>query len=114
MSKVSQRRRNIIRHLLYVQSKKKLIQINLCTKQKQTHTDLWLWEGPEEELREGIVREFSMDMYKLPYLKWIPNKSLFYRTWSSAPCYVAAWMGGDFGEEWIRVYESLCCSPKLS
>ena len=27
-------------------------------------------------------------------------------------CYMAAWMGGDFGEEWIHVWLSLCCSPE--
>ena len=24
--------------------------------------------------------------------------------WNSAQCYVAAWMGGEFGEEWIHVH----------
>ena len=48
----------------------------------------------------------------------------------SAQCYVAAWMGEEFGGEWIRVYvwrgvrgrvdtcicvaESLCCSPETT
>ena len=45
-----------------------------------------------------------MDMYTLLYLKWITNKDLLYSTWNSAQCYVAAWMGGEFGEEQIRVY----------
>ena len=27
-----------------------------------------------------------------------------YSTWNSAQCYVAAWMGGEFGGEWIYVY----------
>ena len=40
--------------------------------------------GPEEELGEGIVRKFRMDMYTLPYFKWIPNKDLLCRTWNSA------------------------------
>ena len=35
---------------------------------------------------------------------------------NSAQGYVAAWMGGDFGGEWIHVYmygsESLHCSPE--
>ena len=53
---------------------------------------------------EGIVREFGMDMYTLLYLKWITNKDLLYSTGISAQCYVATWMGGEFGEEWIRVY----------
>ena len=68
--------------------------------------------GPEEELGEGIVRKFRMDMYTLPYFKWIPNKDLLCRTWNSAYCYVSAWMGGDLGEEWIRVYEPFHCSPE--
>ena len=29
---------------------------------------------------------------------------LLYSTGNSAHCYVAAWMGGEFGEEWIHVY----------
>ena len=36
--------------------------------------------------------------------KWITNKDLHYSTWNSAQCYVAAWMGGEFGGEWIHVY----------
>ena len=40
----------------------------------------------------------------LLYLKWITNKDLLYSTGISAQCYVAAWMGGEFGEEWIHVY----------
>ena len=36
--------------------------------------------------------------------KWITNKDLLYSTWNSAHCFVAAWMGGEFGGEWIHVY----------
>ena len=25
-------------------------------------------------------------------------------TWNSFQCYVAAWMGGEFGGEWIHIY----------
>ena len=45
-----------------------------------------------------------MDKYTLPYLKWIANKDLWYSTGNSAQCCVVAWLGGKFGEEWIRVY----------
>ena len=44
-----------------------------------------------------------MDMYTLLYLKWVTIKVLLYSTGNSAQCHVAAWMGGDFGEEWIHV-----------
>ena len=44
-----------------------------------------------------IVREFGIDMYTLLYLKQITNKDLLYTIGNSAQCYVAAWMGGEFG-----------------
>ena len=44
-----------------------------------------------------------MDMYTLLFLKWITNKDLLYSTGNSAQCYVAAWVGGEFGGEWIHV-----------
>ena len=47
---------------------------------------------------EEIVRKLGMDMYTLLYLKWITNKDLLYSTGNSAQCYVAAWMGGESGE----------------
>ena len=53
---------------------------------------------------EGIVREFGIDMYTLLYLKWITNKDLLYSARNSAQCYVAAWMGGESGGEWIYAY----------
>ena len=55
-------------------------------------------------VREGTAGEFGMGMYILLYLKWITNKDLPYSTWNSVQCYVAAWMGGEFGREWIHVY----------
>ena len=50
-----------------------------------------------------------MDMYTLLYLKGITKKDLLYSTGNSAHCYVAAWMGGEFGGEWIHIY--ICFSP---
>ena len=58
--------------------------------------NLWL---PGERMGEGIVREFGMDMYTLLYLKWITNKVLLYSTGKSVQCYVAVWMGREFGGE---------------
>ena len=53
---------------------------------------------------EGIVREFGVVRYTLLYLKLITNKDLLYSTGNSAQCYVAAWVGGESGGEWIHVY----------
>ena len=84
-----------------------VIQINLFTKQKQTHRcrekTCWL-EG--KNVGKEIVRDFGISMYTLLYLKWITNKDLLYSTWNSAPCYVAALMGAGFAWEWIRAITS--------
>ena len=48
-----------------------------------------------------------MDMYTTLYLKWMTIKDLMYSTWNSAQCYVATWMGGVFGGEWIHVWLGL-------
>ena len=45
----------------------------------------------------------GMIMNTLLYLKWITNKNLLYSTGNSAQCYVAAWMGGESGGDWIHV-----------
>ena len=52
---------------------------------------------------EGIVREFGMDMYTLLFLKWIINTDLLYSTGDSVQCYVAAWIAGESGGEWLHV-----------
>ena len=45
-----------------------------------------------------------MNMHTLLYLRWVTNKVLWYSTGNSAQCYVADWMGGEFGGRWIHVY----------
>ena len=61
----------------------------------------------EEGRREGLVREFGIDMYTLLYFKRITNKDLLYSTGNSAQSYGATWMGGESGGEWIHVYVRL-------
>ena len=46
-----------------------------------------------------------MNMYiYYVWIKWITSKGLLYSTGNSAQCYVVAWMGGEFGGEWIHEY----------
>ena len=52
-----------------------------------------------------------MDVYTLLYLKQITNKDLLYSIGNSAQCYVATWMGGEFGGKWIHVYPFKGLSP---
>ena len=77
--------------------------MNLLTKQREIHRlrertyGCWCWgrwEGWGEE--DGNV--------DLLYLKRITNKDLLCSAGNSAQCYVAAWMRGEFGGEWIRAY----------
>ena len=81
---------------------------------EQTYGYQWGWVG------ERIDQEFWMGMYTLLCLKQITNKDLLYSTGNSARCYVAAWMGGEFGGECmcmctcICMAESLPCSPETT
>ena len=80
---------------------------NEFTKQKETHRLIeWTYGFWVKGGREEIVTEFGINMYARLYLKWITNENLLYSTWNSAQCYVAAWMGEEFGGEWK--HESLC------
>ena len=56
-----------------------------------------------EGWEKRIVRKLEMVVYTRLYLKWLTNKDLLNSTWNSAQCYVAAWMGREFGGEWIHV-----------
>ena len=51
-----------------------------------------------------MVRELGFNTCTPLYLKGITNQDLLYSTGTSAQCYAAAWMGGEFGGEWIHVY----------
>ena len=63
---------------------------------------LTLWSSGVR-MGEGIVQEFGMDMDTLLCLTWRTNKDLLDSTGNSAQCHVAAWMGGEFGGEWIHL-----------
>ena len=52
----------------------------------------------------NLIRVLEINRYTLLYLKWITNKDLLCSTGNSAQCYVAAWLGGEFGGEGIHVY----------
>ena len=63
----------------------------------------------ERRMGGGIVRELGMGMYTLLYLKWITNKNLLYSTGNPSQCYMAAWMGEEFGDNGCLLYA--CLSP---
>ena len=59
--------------------------------------------------RQNGHHQKVLDIITLLCLKWIANKDLLYSTWNFAQCYVAVWIGGEFGGEWIHV--SMWLSP---
>ena len=52
---------------------------------------------------QGQLGTLGKVMDTLLYLKWLTNSDLLNSTWTSAACYVPAWMGGRFGGERIHV-----------
>ena len=56
---------------------------------------------------KGIIGEFGMNIYTLLYLTWITNKDLLFSTGNFAQCIVTAWMGEEFGGEWMHVHVCL-------
>ena len=73
--------------------------MNLQNRSRLTDLEKELMVASREGQGEGIVWEFGMGLYTLLYLKWITNKLLLYSIGNCAQCYVAAWMGGEFGGE---------------
>ena len=67
-----------------MESKKKMIQTSLQNRNRLTdfENELMAARGGEG-WREGIVKEFEMDMYTQLCLKWIPTRTYF-STWNSA------------------------------
>ena len=60
---------------------------------------------------ENSLTEFGIYLHTLRYLKWITNKVLLDSARKCAQCYVAAWMGGEFGGEYIHTYIYILLSP---
>ena len=83
LSEVSQTEKDKYHMISHMRNQKRIIQMILFTKQKQTHRlrdELTATRGKGG----GIDWEFEIDMYTLLYLKQITNKDLLYSTENSA------------------------------
>ena len=83
-----------------------MIQINLFTKQKQTHRqrrkkNLRL---PEGKGGGGINQEFGFGRYTVLYIKQIKNKVLLYSTGNYIQYLVITYYGKESEKEYIHVY----------
>ena len=93
----SDRKGKISCGILICRIRKEMIQVNLLTKQKETHRE-WTYSC----------------LYIWLYSKWITYKDLLCSTWNSAQYYMAAWMGGEIRGWWIvyiYIYIYIWMSP---
>ena len=91
LSEFCQRKTNIIRYRLYVESKIR-VQTNISTKQKQNYRyrkQTYGYQGV------GINWEFGIDIYILLYIKQINRKNLLHSTGNSTQYSVMAYMGKE-------------------
>ena len=52
----------------------------------------------------SMCEQIKQIQFRKQNLKCMANKDVLYGTGNSAQCYVAAWMGGEFGGEGKHVY----------
>ena len=99
----SNRKREILYDTPYVQKRHDADELIYKTRTDSQWTNL-RFPG-EKDRGSGLDREFGRYLYTLLCLKWRTNKALLQSTWNSAQCYVAAWKGGEFGEDgYMYVY----------
>ena len=60
-------------------------------------------------LQNTVLLSFSLMKQLQKIKKQMNQQDLLYNIGNSAQGYVAPWMGGEFGGEWIQVY--VCLSP---
>ena len=102
-SEVSQRKTNIIYYHLYVESRK-MVQMNLFAKQKQSHRcrkQTYGYQGGKGG--GGMNCEIGIDIYTLVYMKQVTNENLLCNTGNSTQCSVVTQMGRESKKEWIYV-----------
>jgi len=56
-----------------------------------------------------MIRKGGINTHTLLCLEWMANGDLLCSTGNSGQCQEAAWMGGEFGREWIHVHVWLGC-----
>ena len=100
----SDRERQISYVTAYMQTLKKVVQMNLFTKQKQSHRCRKQIYGYWGEKEGGINWEIGIDIYTLLYTKQITNKDLLYGTGNSTQYSVMIYMRKESEKKWIYVY----------
>ena len=88
--------------------------MNLFTKQKDSEYELIIevvGGSSGKDRGKGQLRSLAEHVHTTIFKLENQQGPIPYSTWDSAQRYVAAWMGGDFGGEWIHVYVWLSPFP---
>ena len=98
-----------------------MAQMNLSTKQKQTHRhrdQTCGWQGGGR----GMDWEFAVGRCKLLHVGWMEKKVLLYNIGNYVQCPGINNNGKEYKKEYIYIYiyiyiyktESLCCTPETN
>ena len=104
LSKVSQTQKDKYHDIAYMWNLKKGVQMNLFTKQKQSHRCRKQTYGSQGKRGGGINWEIGIDIYTLSYIKQITNENLLYSTGNSSQYSVMTYVGKEAKNEWTYVY----------
>ena len=94
-----------------------MIQMNLFTKQKQTHTQkIYGYQRVRLGSRgEGINKEDGINIYTLLYIKYITNKDLLYSTGNYTQYFVITYKRKESEKEYTHTCLNRCAvHPKLT
>ena len=115
LSEVTSQQRDTSYDIPYIRNLKEIMQMNLFTKQKETHR-LRKWTYGCQG--ERIVREFGKVIYMLLYSKWVTNRNLLYSKHMELYSMLCASLDGRgiWGrtDTCICMTESLRCSPETT
>ena len=100
------RQKQVSYDIIYKWHLKKMIQMNLFTKQKQTHRyrrekKQWL---PKGKVGRGINQKFWINQYTLLYITQINNKDLFYSTGNYIQYLLISYNGKEYEKVYIYIY----------
>ena len=56
----------------------------------------------------------GININTLPYIKWINNKFLLYKTGDYIQYLIVIYNGKESEKEYIYITESLCCTPETN
>ena len=77
-----------------------MIQMNLQSRKRLTDLENELTVARQKGGRRDSYRVWDGHVHTAVF----NNKDLLHSTGNSAQCSLAAWMGGEFGGEWIHVH----------